>query len=914
MMKKIAFSFFCLAVLFSCQIAKNVPTGFVLLHENEVKLQKRGGTLTTSELEAVIRQQPNQKLLGMPFRLAVFNAVDSAKVAEKRHHKNDKLLADNAKNIAKMNRINTHRIAKARKKGKDYYTEKIIPLKDVEHPRKFLREWMKFKYGEKPVVFDTNLYVKSIDQLGILLRKKGYYEGVVEAEVIRDYKKRTAKVIYKISAGKPYIIDSLYFKGPNKVVNIYKSYVKRQVKSTGEHPILNKPLDEDILTSHSELVAREMRDMALFGFNNSNIRYLADTNARNKTVILGIEFLPRRIPHPSIADSFIVSAFTDYRVNKVIYHLSDTNRIHTSFKEYLASKQVFSSKDKLESSFLATTELLEYRKLKCDKNAIKRFNLTKNDLNPFRMVDVYYNGDKPGVKPHLLELQNYLEATNYFKDKYLERSYQFLNQLNLFTTIKPVFYEIPGKNLVDVHYYLVQGKKQSYSFEPRFTSSFGLLGVNASMNYVNKNVFRGGEKFTLTLGGGFESQPIVFDDGSTKGRTFNTLEFGPNVKIEIPGLFPAPVWALSKRQKPVTIIGSGLNFERRDIFTRRVFQMNYTWRWKVDKTQVFTIGLPFASTIKFVQFDNSEAFQAQINDMSDLFLRNSYSNQLIWEDFKFQFEFSNIAKDFVADEGHSSRRTSMDINFTSSISLAGNTLSYLTRNDDTLTGGQHTFYGNIFAEFLRNDNLLILTKRFNSKLQLAGKLMAGFGLPYGNSTTSMPYDYSFFAGGANDNRGWKARLLGPGRYKSYLDSTGTATQIGDIRIGGSVEFRFSMSQMLKSVLFADFGNIWTTKADNNRVGATFSTDFYKELALSIGTGLRIDLGFFLVRFDLGFPMCNPALPDKARWVFQSRNSYYLEGAEYYGITGTLEEQLIGGKAKLPRPFMPSLHFGIGLPF
>ncbi|MFM7595908.1 MAG: BamA/TamA family outer membrane protein, partial [Flavobacteriales bacterium] len=151
-------------------------------------------------------------------------------------------------------------------------------------------------------------------------------------------------------------------------------------------------------------------------------------------------------------------------------------------------------------------------------------------------------------------------------------------------------------------------------------------------------------------------------------------------------------------------------------------------------------------------------------------------------------------------------------------------------------------------------------------------------------------------------------------YKSYLDSPGTATQIGDIRIGGSVEFRFSMSQMLKSVLFADFGNIWTTKADDNRVGAAFTSEFYKQLALSVGTGLRFDLGFFLVRFDIGFPLCNPALPDESRWVFQSRNPYYLEGAQYYGITGTLEEQLIGGKEKLPRPFLPSLNFAIGLPF
>ena len=384
------------------------------------------------------------------------------------------------------------------------------------------------------------------------------------------------------------------------------------------------------------------------------------------------------------------------------------------------------------------------------------------------------------------------------------------------------------------------------------------------------------------------------------------------MKIEIPGLSPAPVWSLSKRQKPVTIIGSGLNFEKRDIFTRRVFQMNYTWRWKVDKTQVFTIGLPFASTIKFVQFDNSDAFQAQINDMSDLFLRNSYSNQLIWEDFKFQFEFSNIAKDFVADEGHSSRRTSIDINFTSSVSLAGNTLSFLTRNDDTLTGGQHTFYGNVFAEFLRNDNLLILTKRFNSKLQLAGKLMAGFGLPYGNSTTSMPYDYSFFAGGANDNRGWKARLLGPGRYKSYLDSTGTATQIGDIRIGGSVEFRFSMSQMLKSVLFADFGNIWTYKEDS-RIGGKFAWDsFLSQFCIASGFGARLDLDFFVLRVDIGFPIYNPSYQNGAKWVFNDlfsnyRETYYQEGVATYG-------SLENAKAKMPKPFVPVLHFGIGYPF
>ena len=151
------------------------------MQDNAVKLQKSGGTLTTADLEGVIRQQPNQKLIGMPFRLSLFNSVDSAKVASKRQRKNENLLAKNQQNIDNMNRINQKRMNRAREKGRDYYTEKIIPMKDIEHPRRFFREWLKFKYGEKPVIFDTNLYVKSIEQLGILLRKKGYYDGLVEA-------------------------------------------------------------------------------------------------------------------------------------------------------------------------------------------------------------------------------------------------------------------------------------------------------------------------------------------------------------------------------------------------------------------------------------------------------------------------------------------------------------------------------------------------------------------------------------------------------------------------------------------------------------------------------------------------------------------------------------------------------------
>ena len=150
---------------------------------------------------------------------------------------------------------------------------------------------------------------------------------------------------------------------------------------------------------------------------------------------------------------------------------------------------------------------------------------------------------------------------------------------------------------------------------------------------------------------------------------------------------------------------------------------------------------------------------------------------------------------------------------------------------------------------------------------------AGGGIPYGNSTRSLPYDYSFFAGGANDNRGWKARALGPGDYKYYLDTNRTATQVGDIRIGGSAEYRFGITEALKGALFVDAGNIWTVAEDTNRVGGQFTKDWYKQFGVAAGFGLRFDLGFFVIRVDLGIPLRNPALPEGAQWIFQSRAAY-----------------------------------------
>jgi hypothetical protein len=502
-----------------------------------------------------------------------------------------------------------------------------------------------------------------------------------------------------------------------------------------------------------------------------------------------------------------------------------------------------------------------------------------------------------------------LEHNNKYKEYYLDRSYRSLIQLGVFSSIKPILIEIPGTNQLDVHYYLEPAEKQSFGFEPKFTTTSGLMGANASINYTNKNLFRGTEKVTLSFGGGFETQTQVLDD-SRKGNFFNTFEIGPSIKLDLPGLFPTPPTLLkSKRQKPRTEILTALNFEKRDIFDRRVFQLNYMWKFFVGKTQVFRMGFPGASVIKFVQINPSPQFEQQLITINDAFLTSSYSDQFVWQDFKISWEFNNKDKDF--QEGKKRFLNSI-IYFSTTLDAAGNLL-YAFRGKQDMINDQYQFQNLIYSQFVRIDNQYILTKKLKQKTSLHMRLSGGGGIPYRNTKTTLPYDYSFFAGGSNDNRGWTARALGPGGYKYHLDTNRLGTQIADIRLGGSVEYRFSMGGMFKGAVFTDFGNIWTYKEDQSRQYSKFALKtFIPQFAVSAGIGLRLDLDFFVIRLDVGCPIYNPAYKDGARWVFQdmrTRATYYGEGETFFNKTNEEVRKI------MPRPFpINFLNFGIGYPF
>ena len=124
-------------------------------------------------------------------------------------------------------------------------------------------------------------------------------------------------------------------------------------------------------------------------------------------------------------------------------------------------------------------------------------------------------------------------------------------------------------------------------------------------------------------------------------------------------------------------------------------------------------------------------------------------------------------------------------------------------------------------------------------------------------------------------RAFRARSLGPGSYIPPENQDNILIdQTGEIKLETNIEYRFPIAGFLKGALFTDIGNIWLVNADSLRLGGEFIFDeFYKQLGVGIGFGLRIDVNLMVLRFDWAVPVRKPWLLEGERWVFDEINLF-----------------------------------------
>jgi outer membrane protein assembly factor BamA len=108
--------------------------------------------------------------------------------------------------------------------------------------------------------------------------------------------------------------------------------------------------------------------------------------------------------------------------------------------------------------------------------------------------------------------------------------------------------------------------------------------------------------------------------------------------------------------------------------------------------------------------------------------------------------------------------------------------------------------------------------------------------------------------------------LGPGSFRPDSESTANFfDQAGDVRLEGNLEFRFPIFSYLKGAVFADAGNVWLINENEALPGGKLGKDWYRELGIGAGLGLRIDIEFFVLRFDLATPLRRPYREEGQRW-------------------------------------------------
>ncbi len=887
---KIVFIILTVFSVVGCSLTKQLPKDKYLLKNNRIYLSSFD--ISYDAIDDILRQHPNRKFLGVKWRGLIYNSVDSTKIAEKRNYKNQKIRSKNAQKLYKQNKINQIRIAKAIKKGDSTYIKKHIELRDTIEPSLFLREWIKYKIGESPVIFDSLLFQKTNEQILAYLKKKGFYFAELDSKV-RYKKSQKAIVTYDIQLNDCYIIDSVYVVSENQVlIDAFTRYM-----NLNSNLLKNKPFDVDLLEEFQSTLSKYFRDQAIYGFLSSYVTFEIDTLQKEKKVNVGVVLNDKKILETSNNQN---QKFNKSFVQNIYFHIQDTSYMKGKYQSILDS--LFLEKN---GKYYPNLDTLYF-------NEVTYRN--SDEVNPNRAVYFLYNGEL-FFNPVILESQTLIEKDRPLSEKLVEETFLKLNFLGLFHTVKIDVEPTGSSDFYNVHYYLYPAKKESFSFQPRVTTSNGFLGVSAGLNYTNKNLFRGAERLTFSINGGFQSQPLIFEESNSSNdlidvtNRFYQFEVSPSVKLELPGLLLIKNSKSNKSRNGKTIVSSAFGYQKRDVFSKEIFQMNYAWIYSVSKTQQFQMGLPILSQVKFVSINKSDEFQAQLLELNDPFLINTYSNQFIWQDWSFQFEYRSKLKE---KGNHQS-----SVYYRSNLDFAGNFLKLFRTHQVLDTVGQYQgsnrLLGLVYSQFGRLDNEIILSKPITKIKSLNFRILAGAGIPYGNSKTSMPYDYSFYAGGANDVRGWRARSLGPGGYKYYLDTSRTIVQVGDVRLVSSIEYRFQFSDFLKGALFMDAGNIWTVREDENRNDSKISKDWIRQIGVSGGVGFRMDFEYFLLRFDLGFKLHNPALPSGEKWFFQNHEEFnqeikdFVAQAESNGSTVTMSKLIT-------KPFTPQISFGIGYPF
>jgi outer membrane protein insertion porin family len=452
-------------------------------------------------------------------------------------------------------------------------------------------------------------------------------------------------------------------------------------------------------------------------------------------------------------------------------------------------------------------------------------------------------------------------GTSYSRKSTFDTQRQLAN-LNNFKFVN-VNYDTTGGHFL-ANIYTSALDRYQWSNEIGLSVTQGFPGPFYNLNFVKRNIFKGLENFEMNGRIGYEGVAAA----TSQTTVYQSIEAGINASITFPQ-FLLPMGDETRyklgRVNPRTRVQVGYTYTDRPEYQRSATSMNYTYSWENQRIRRFDLTL---ANLSVIRSETSSAFKNFLEKQYD-----SLGNTLIYS-FRPSFVSSVIfAMTWNHNNYGSPNESSAFIRW--SIESGGTLQNFFTYKVIEKEGLQSFKYIRANAD-LRRINVL------NKNTTLAYRLNAGVAYSY-DSRDVLPYEKYFFIGGSNSIRAWRPRRLGQGSFSPPVSSNVSQDgyfnyrfeKPGDIILEASIELRKKLFGFVEGALFVDAGNVWTfkpLKLEENGVeiengSSKFEADqFYKQLGVGTGFGLRFNFSFLILRFDMGMKVYDPARAEGDRFV------------------------------------------------
>lgn len=661
---------------------------------------------------------------------------------------------------------------------------------------KGFKHWLKYKIGEPPVLASPVILQSNAQVLQSHLENKGFFHDTVIVTTFVKDKHLTAT--YTAMVGPRYTIGKINYPDDS-------DQVSNRIDSLQRNSLLKKGDFYDLQTIKDERVRIDSRlkNRGFYYFNPDDLVVDLDSAVGNHRVDMFMR-LKDEMPDPA----------------REVYHI-DTISV------FVATGKPIKKADTSRQNVYVTPE-------------------------GYRIHDPAHY-----LRPYVFSNTLLIKPNDLYKENDHNSSLSRLVSLGVFQFVKARFEPSSSadtNNKLNLYYYLTPAQKKQLRFEvTALTRSDNTTGTELALSWRHRNLFRGGELFSIRLYGGLEGQSVSKSEKSLTRRT------GVDAMLTIPTIVSPFNLNTSGKFVPKTRIEADYDiYQNNALYALASSRVSFGYQFKnriTSENGITVLGITYVRPTNI-----TDSFQQSIDKNKNL--GYSIEPQFIIGP-SWNFNYNSILDPRNA-------RKPNNIWFNANVDFSNNLLGLFSGANFSKTGVQKQIFGVPFAQYMRFEADFRHYLSFSKYNMLVYRADAGVGVAYGNSR-SLPFARSFFGGGTNDIRAFRARALGPGHYYAGDPNKNAflPDQPADVKLEGNIEYRAKLFGFLRWAIFTDFGNVWTLHNDTARPGAVFSSKFLNDFAVGAGTGLRFDLTIVVLRVDVAVPLRTPWKPDGSKWNFKA---------------------------------------------